>query len=182
MMAPYLAASGEPQKLDRCVAQIARVFAVEGNRIGAAQLVTKGLVHDADFECGMVIAFQFGDPLGQTILDHAAELDFSQPQVAVRIALENAVAAQRGEVHGGQQSLLADGFQQPFGKHGDPEMIVLAAALEDRPEHDVAELVQFQFFIAELFGDDGYRGSARFADAQCQETGCPAHADDDVPA
>ncbi len=64
----------------RAVAEVARVFHVERNRIGAAQLVADVLLRDRRLDP------EPAQPLADLRLQHVAEVHFGQPDVAVGVA------------------------------------------------------------------------------------------------
>src|SRR5207245_8051826 len=82
------------------------------------------------------------EALGEVVLDHASELDLAEAEMAVRIAGDAAVTAQGPALDGRRQRLLADGRDQAFRQHHDAVMRVLAGALDDRAQDDVAQFVE----------------------------------------
>ena len=78
--------------------------------------------------------------------------------MAVRIAGDLSVTAQLRRAHALQQARLADGLQQSLSQHGDAVIGVHTTALDDTPDEDIANLVQSDAAITELFGDDRQRG------------------------
>ena len=99
-MAPYLSASGEQQKFHRRVAEVARVFGVERNRVGAAQFVAEVLVNEGHLDAELFQA------RGQQLLHQAAKFDFAQAQMAVVVADD-----------------FAETFQLSFGQRLDQTLV-----------------------------------------------------------
>src|SRR5207302_1440201 len=121
------------QKLDRPITQVARVLGVEGNRIGAAQLITEVLVDESRLEAQGLQA------KAEMVADHAAKLDLAEPEMAVRVAGDLPITPELTAVHRGGQALLADGGDEPFGQDHDAVMKRQRLALDDRANDDVAQ-------------------------------------------
>src|SRR6185503_4936416 len=66
----------------RAITEVARVLHVEGDRVGAAQLVTDIFGHHRGLDP------ELAQPFLHAGLQHLAEIDFGYAQVVVRIALD----------------------------------------------------------------------------------------------
>src|SRR5262249_34903907 len=79
---------GGAEELYGAVAEVADVFGIEWDRVGAAKLVTEVLVDE-----GWSLDAEIVHALRECILDHPAEFDFTETQVVVLVAFHFAVAA-----------------------------------------------------------------------------------------
>src|SRR5690606_14304954 len=155
------------QVLGGAVAQVARVLHVEGDRIGAAQLVTDVFVHDGGLDT------ERGEALAHLLLHQLSEVDLRQANVVVLVPLDIGVLF---------ELLLVEVFHEPFGEHGDAVGAAVAQALDHGARHDVHDLAELDGRAAELLGDDGDGGARSLADAERQVPRGATHGDHEVPA
>ena len=165
--ADHRAVAAAAQEADRAVAEVAAVFGVERDRIGAAQLVADVLVGDRHLDAAAA------QPALHFRFHLAREVDLREADVAVLVALDVLQLRQLRRIE------LLD---QPFGQHRDAERAARRAALDDRAFDDVADVGEGDVLVRELLGDDGQRRAGGLADAEREVTGLAAHRDDDVPA
>ena len=172
--AVFLRLRGE-QKFHRAVAEVAGIFGVKRNRIGAAQFVAEILGNEPGFKAELF------ETRVQKVLHQAAEFNFAQTQMAVVVAQHLAVAAQFAFGHRLNQPLFAHGFNQSFGEDNQPVLRTFRFALDDGANDDVANLVHRDLAIAEFLRDDGNRGRRGLADAKREMPRGAAHANDEIP-
>ena len=84
-MAPYWP-TRRRKELHRAISQVARVFRIERDWIGAAKFVTEFLVDNGDFQTQRL------EFLVECVFHHAAEVDVAEPEMTVIIAADIAVA------------------------------------------------------------------------------------------
>ena len=176
MIAPILCGERPGQESHRPIAKVAGILGIKGDRIGRAEFVAEILVDEVDFHS------EPPQPFAEVILDHPAEFDFAQAEVAVRVALDVAVLPE--PVLGAQcaeQAFLTDRLEQPLGQDGNSVFLASYLVLEDRTDHHVRNGVESDLLTAELFGDDGNRRRRGLADAQGEMPRRSTHTNNDVP-
>ena len=112
------------QEADGAVSEVAAVFGVERNRVGAAQLVPDVLVRERDLQAALA------QPALDLGLHLSREIHFGEANVAVLVTLDVLQLGELGRV---------ETIDQPLGEHGDAEMPVHRPALDDGALHDVAD-------------------------------------------
>jgi hypothetical protein len=84
------------------------------------------------------------------------------------------------------QFALGNDLRQTLGEHRHAVPAALGAALDDRPDEHVGDLVQadlvFLTVAGELLGNHGQVGPGGLGDAQGQRAGLASHGHDEVPA
>ena len=126
---------GRAQEFHRRIAEVAGVFGVERNRVGAAQFVAKILVNEGHLDAELFEAH------GQQLLHQAAEFDFAQAQMAVVVANDFAESLQLAFGQRGDQAFFADAFNQAFREHDEAVLGAFGGALDDGADDDVADFV-----------------------------------------
>src|ERR1051325_10846974 len=160
---------GPQEEIGRAVAERAHVFAIERERVGAADLVADILVRDADALAA----------LGEAALDlrfqDERQVHVGEPQVAVVVA---------GDAHSLDRRHLfrRQPLEQPFGDERDAvDAAQQRLALEDRPFEKIAQRFEPDGPF-ELLRNHRERCARRLADAERQVAGGAAHDDDEIPA
>ena len=149
------------------VAEVARVFGVEGNRRRAAQLVADRLVDDGHLDAAVL------EPHLHLVLHLAPEIDLGDADVALRVAVD---VLELGDFRGLKRSTSASASSTT------PCDLPIARRLMMLPSTMSTMSASAIDAVRELFGNDRAGGARRLADAERQVTGRPAHGDAEVPA
>ena len=110
------------------VAEVARVLHVEGDRVGAAQLVADVLGDDRGLDV------ELGEALRHRGLQDVAEVDLGDADVTVRVALD------AGELR--RDRPRAEHLDEPFGEHRDAVGAAVGEALDDRADERVDDRLE----------------------------------------
>ncbi len=154
----------------RLIAEVAGVFLVEGDGIGAAQDIT-----DIDLDHGELVAAG-GEAALDLEFDDLAEFDLGVEDIAEGIVLDD----DAGDLF---QFFGAEAFGHALGDDDDTVAVAHGAAFDHGGLDDIADVVEGDKARGlELFSDDGDGGPGRFGDAQGEVAGVAAHGDGDVPA
>ena len=153
--------------LRRAVAEVPRVLEVEGDRVGAAELVADVLVRDGRLHAELLELLLDGR------LQDLADVHVGDPEVPVGVAL------------GLREPLELLGVEledEPFGDDRDAVPAPVAEALEDRPDEGVDDRAEADLLSLELLGHERERRARGLADAEGEVARLPPHRDDEVPA
>jgi len=107
---------GREQKFHRRITEVAGVFGVKRNRVGAAEFVAKILVNESHLDAELF------ETLRQEFLDQAAKFNFAEAQMAVVIADHFAETFELSAGQCGNQAFFAERFNQAFRE--DDEAII----------------------------------------------------------
>ena len=126
---------GREQELDGGITEVARVFGVERDRVGAAEFVAEVLVNEGHFDA------EFFEALAQKLLHQAAEFDFAETQMAVLVADNLAETFELAFRQRLDQTLFAHRFDEAFGEDDNAVLRTFGAALDDGADDDVANFI-----------------------------------------
>ena len=119
---------GRKQEFHRRIAEVACVFGVEGNRVGAAQFIAEVFVNESHFDAEFFEAMVIAD-------------DFSE-------AFKLAFGQRRDE------AFFTKRLNQAFRKNDETVARAFDGAFDDGADDDVADFVHGDGPVAKFLGDD----------------------------
>ena len=125
------------------------------------------------FGTRVALIAQLGEALLHGVLDDVAEVDLRDPDVVVRVALDDRELL---------EIALRENLDEPLGEHRDAVLPAVREPLDDRPHERVDDRLQSRLLARELLGDERERRAGGLADAEREVPGLPPHGDDEVPA
>ena len=150
----------------RAVPEVARVFHVEGDGVGAAKLVPDVLRGDGRLDVHLREALL---DLG---LHDVAEVDLRDANVIVRVALDLRKPREIG---------LGEDLRDALGEDGNAIAATVREPLDDRARERIDDGREPRRSL-KFLGDERERGARGLADAEREVPRLAAHGDDEIPA